>query len=193
MPRARHLRRALFPSAGRRSATRPRSGTAGSPPAPGGSSSSGARSEFQRLVELEDGAVRIDGGGLVALPGFVDAHTHLPFGGDRSSEFSLRLKGWTYQQLAAQGMGIKTTVRATRAASADDLTAACLERLDRMLLHGTTTAEAKSGYGLNLDDELKQLAVIAAAGRRHPIDLIPTFMGAHEVPEEYPFEQGGLY
>ncbi len=145
----------------------------------------GTEEEFQRLVALEDGAVRIDGGGLVGLPGFVDAHTHLPFGGDRSSEFSLRLKGWTYQQLAAQGMGIKTTVRATRAASADDLTAACLERLDRMLLHGTTTAEAKSGYGLNLDDELKQLAVIAAAGRRHPIDLIPTFMGAHEVPEEY--------
>lgn len=145
----------------------------------------GGEADFKRMIELEDGAVKIDGGGLVGLPGFVDSHTHLPFGGDRSGEFSLRLQGWTYQQLAARGMGIRTTVRETRAASASALTAACLERLDRMLLHGTTTAEAKSGYGLNLEDELKQLAVIAAAGRAHPIDLVPTFMGAHEVPEEY--------
>jgi imidazolonepropionase len=145
----------------------------------------GSEAEFRRSVDLSDRAVRIDGGGLVGLPGFVDSHTHLPFGGDRSAEFSLRLKGWTYQQLAAQGMGIRTTVRATRAAGAEELKSACLGRLDRMLLHGTTTVEAKSGYGLNLADELKQLEVIAAAGREHPIDLIPTFMGAHEVPEEY--------
>ena len=145
----------------------------------------GNEAEFRKSVELKDGSVRIDGGGLVCLPGFVDSHTHLPFGGDRSAEFSLRLKGWTYRQLAARGMGIKTTVRATRATGASELKAACLERLDRMLLHGTTTVEAKSGYGLNRQDELKQLEVIAAAGREHPIDLIPTFMGAHEVPEEY--------
>ncbi len=145
----------------------------------------GTETEFKKAVEVEAGAVRLDGGGLVGLPGFVDPHTHLPFGGDRSGEFSLRLKGATYLELAAKGMGIKTTVRETRALSAAALEAACLERLDRMLLHGTTTAEAKSGYGLNLEDELKQLAAIAAAARRHPIDLVPTFMGAHEVPEEY--------
>jgi imidazolonepropionase len=145
----------------------------------------GGEDAFRREVSPDPDAVRIDGDGLVALPGFVDSHTHLPFAGDRSGEFSLRLQGWTYQQLAARGMGIRTTVRATRAAGSADLEAACLDRLDRMLLRGTTTAEAKSGYGLNLADELKQLEAVAAAGRRHPISLVPTFMGAHEVPEEY--------
>ena len=150
-----------------------------------GSSSSGPRTEFKAEVELAEGAARIDGAGLVALPGFVDAHTHLPFAGDRAEEFSLRLKGWTYQQLAEKGLGIKTTVRATRRASLEELTALCLDRLDRMLLHGTTTAEAKSGYGLNLADEIKQLEAVRAAGLVHPVELVPTFMGAHDVPAEY--------
>ena len=145
----------------------------------------GSEAEFKAEVEPADGATRLDGAGLVALPGFVDAHTHLPFAGDRAEEFSLRLKGWSYLQLAEKGLGIKTTVRATRRATLEELTAACLERLDRMLLHGTTTAEAKSGYGLNLADEIKQLEAVRIAGLVHPVELVPTFMGAHDVPPEY--------
>jgi imidazolonepropionase len=145
----------------------------------------GSESNFRRDVEFDAGGTWIDASELVGLPGFVDSHTHLPFAGSREAEFSLRLQGWTYQQLAAQGMGIQTTVRATRRASKEDLLSLCLERLDRMLLLGTTTAEAKSGYGLNLADEVKQLEVIREADRRHAVDIVPTFMGAHEVPEEY--------
>ncbi|MBN1223095.1 MAG: imidazolonepropionase, partial [Candidatus Aminicenantes bacterium] len=99
--------------------------------------------------------------------------------------FLLRLKGYTYQQLAARGMGIQTTVNATRKASEAELVELSLRRLDRMLLHGTTTAEAKSGYGLNLKDEMKQLQAIKKADANHPIDVVSTFLGAHEVPGEY--------
>jgi imidazolonepropionase len=145
----------------------------------------GTEAEFRKTVAPTDGATRIEGSGLVALPGFVDSHNHLPFAGSRDEEFSLRLRGWTYRQLAERGLGIKTTVRATRQATPDELLAACLGRLDQMLLHGTTTAEAKSGYGLNLTDEIKQLRAVQDADRKHPIDLVPTFMGAHDVPEDY--------
>jgi imidazolonepropionase len=145
----------------------------------------GTEDEFRRTVEVEDGAVRVDAGGLVGLPGFVDSHNHLPFAGTREREFSLRLQGWTYRELAARGMGIRSTVRATRQASGEELAAACLRRLDEMLLTGTTTTEAKSGYGLNLADELKQLEAVRSAAERHPMTIVPTFMGAHEVPDEY--------
>jgi len=145
----------------------------------------GQENDFKRDVELVKGGTRIDGGGLVGLPGFVDSHTHLPFAGSREEEFALRIKGYTYQQLADAGMGIRTTVRATRQISKTELLALCLKRLDQMLLYGTTTAEAKSGYGLNMEDEIKQLEVIRDVGRMHPVDLVATFMGAHEVPEEY--------
>jgi imidazolonepropionase len=145
----------------------------------------GTEDEFLAQVSPEPGTVTLDGRGMVALPGFVDAHTHLPFAGDRAREFGLRIQGWTYQQLAERGMGIQTTVKATRAASLDDLLALCLRRLDRMLLTGTTTVEAKSGYGLNLEDELKQLEVLRDLGALHPVDIVPTFMGAHDVPPEY--------
>jgi imidazolonepropionase len=145
----------------------------------------GSEDEFLAQVSLEPGAVTVDGRGMVALPGFVDAHTHLPFAGDRAREFGLRIQGLTYQQLAERGMGIQTTVKATRAASLDDLLALCLRRLDRMLLTGTTTVEAKSGYGLNLEDEVKQLEVLRDLASLHPIDIVPTFMGAHDVPPEY--------
>ncbi len=145
----------------------------------------GTEAAFRAEVRLSEDGTWIDGRGLVALPGFVDAHTHLPFAGDRAEEFSLRLQGWTYQQLAEKGLGIKTTVAATRRSTPAELTALCLERLDRMLLHGTTTAEAKSGYGLNLADEIKQLEAVRAAGRVHPVELVATFMGAHDVPPEY--------
>jgi len=145
----------------------------------------GAEEEFLAGVSPEPDAVTIDGRGMVALPGFVDAHTHLPFAGDRAREFGLRIQGLTYKQLAERGMGIQTTVKATRAASLDDLLALCLRRLDRMLLTGTTTVEAKSGYGLNLEDEVKQLEVLRDLAALHPVDIVPTFMGAHDVPPEY--------
>ncbi|MGE5740684.1 MAG: imidazolonepropionase, partial [Candidatus Aminicenantes bacterium RBG_16_66_30] len=145
----------------------------------------GSEDGFLAEVAPDPGAVTIDGRGMVALPGFVDAHTHLPFAGDRAREFGLRIQGWTYQQLAERGMGIQTTVRATRAASLDDLVGLSLKRLDRMLLTGTTTVEAKSGYGLNLEDEVKQLEALRDAGALHPVDVVPTFMGAHDVPPEY--------
>lgn len=145
----------------------------------------GGEEAFHREIQMADRGVCIDGKGLVGLPGFVDSHTHLPFAGTREEEFVLRLKGYTYQQLAQQGLGIQTTVDATRKASEEELLSLCLSRLDSMLLHGTTTTEAKSGYGLNLDDELKQLRVLDEADKIHPIDIVPTFMGAHEVPREY--------
>ena len=145
----------------------------------------GPEAELERSVRIAPDAVRLDASGLVALPGFVDPHTHLPFGGTREEEFALRIQGWTYQQLAAKGMGIRSTVRKTRRIPLADLRSLCLERLDSMLLHGTTTAEAKSGYGLNLDDEIKQLEAVREAAEAHPIDVVPTFMGAHEVPDEF--------
>jgi len=145
----------------------------------------GTDDALHQNVRLDAGGIQIDGRGHVALPGFVDSHTHLPFAGSREEEFLLRLKGFTYRQLAARGLGIQTTVEATRKASEDDLVALSLKRLDNMLLHGTTTAEAKSGYGLNLKDELKQLKAIKRADAIHPVDIIPTFLGAHEVPGEY--------
>lgn len=145
----------------------------------------GTEAEFRKTVRPEAGAENIDGTGSVALPGFIDCHTHLPFAGNREREFGLRLRGWSYQDLAAQGMGIQTTVRATREAAPEELRELCLKRLDRMLLSGTTTVEAKSGYGLNLEAELKQLEVLRSLAGAHPVDVVPTFMGAHEIPPEY--------
>ncbi|HYA49324.1 MAG TPA: imidazolonepropionase, partial [Burkholderiales bacterium] len=149
----------------------------------------GTEKDFRAEVRVLNGAVQIDADGLIAMPGFVDAHTHLPFAGNREHEFGLRLRGWTYQQLAAEGMGILTTVRATRAASREELLALCLRRLDEMLLSGTTTVEAKSGYGLSVDDEIKQLEVLRDLAPLHPVDIVPTFMGAHEVPPEFSYRR----
>jgi imidazolonepropionase len=150
----------------------------------------GTEEGFRAQVAPGPDAVTIDARRFVALPGFVDAHTHLPFAGDRAKEFGLRVQGWTYQRLAENGLGIQTTVRATRAASLDDLAALTLMRLDRMLLTGTTTAEAKSGYGLNLEDEIKQLEALRDAAAVHPVDIVPTFMGAHDIAPEYRGRRG---
>ncbi len=141
--------------------------------------------EMKTKVRLVDGGEHIDGRGYVGLPGLIDSHTHLPFAGSREEEFKLRLEGHTYQQLAQMGMGIQTTVNATRQATQEELVRLSLERLDSMLAYGTTTIEAKSGYGLNTEDELKQLYAIRQANEAHPIDIVSTFMGAHEVPKEY--------
>jgi imidazolonepropionase-like amidohydrolase len=123
----------------------------------------GHYNNFQNEFSLTNEGEIIDAKDLTVLPGFVDPHTHLPFAGGREEEFSLRLQGYSYQQLAEKGMGIQTSVKATRRASREELVFLCLSRLDSMLLHGTTTVEAKSGYGLNLKDEIKQLEAIREA------------------------------
>ena len=123
------------------------------------------------------------------VPGFVDAHTHAAFAGDRRDELRRRLAGASYADIAAAGGGIVSTVRATRAASESELIAATIARLDEMLACGTTTCEIKSGYGLTTDSELKLLRVIAEASGRHSVSVVATFMGAHEVPPEYRSER----
>ena len=127
----------------------------------------------------------LDAGGGCVLPGFVDPHTHPVWAGSREEEFNRRLRGETYMDIARAGGGINSTVRATRAATTDALLADTLERLDTFLLHGTTTLEAKSGYGLDLETEIRMLEVIAEASRRHPVDLVPTCLAAHEIPPEH--------
>jgi imidazolonepropionase len=138
-----------------------------------------------RQVSIDGGTRRIDGRGRSLVPGFVDAHTHVVFAGDRREELRRRLAGATYAEVAAAGGGILSTVRATRAASAADLAAATRARLAEMLAAGTTTCEAKSGYGLDTDSELRMLRVIHTLGEEQPVELAATFMGAHEVPPEY--------
>jgi imidazolonepropionase len=125
-----------------------------------------------------------DARGATAIPGFIDSHTHIPFAGYRESEFNRRLSGETYSDIAASGGGIASTVRATRAASEEELCANVVARSRTMARYGTTTAEAKSGYGLNLDDELKQLRAIRAAGETSPVRLVPTCLAAHDFPPE---------
>ena len=143
-----------------------------------------AEERRRRFGELPE-AARLDGNGGTLVPGFVDPHTHLPWAGTREEEFAQRLAGRSYQEIAAAGGGILSTVRATRAADEEELARLVTRRLDRMLVHGTTTAEAKSGYGLTLADETKQLRAIAHAAAAHPVDLVPTLMAAHEVPPEH--------
>jgi imidazolonepropionase len=130
-------------------------------------------------------AETIDGRGFSLVPGFVDAHTHALFAGDRRDELRRRLAGATYAEIAAQGGGIVSTVAATRAASEDDLVAATLPRLREMLACGTTTVEIKSGYGLDVASELKMLRAIRRLARDVPIDIVATFMGAHEIPVDF--------
>ena len=127
----------------------------------------------------------IDAGGGAVLPGFVDGHTHLVFAGDRDEEIRQRLAGRGYREIAEAGGGIVRTVEATRRASVEDLAASLCRRLDEMLLQGTTTAEVKSGYGLDTAAEVRSLEAIDAASRRHPVTVVPTFLGAHEVPVEH--------
>ena len=145
----------------------------------------GAREERERLYGPLPEAARLDGRGGTLVPGFVDPHTHLPWAGSREEEFAQRLAGKTYQEIAAGGGGILSTVAATRRASEEELAAGARRRLDRMLVHGTTTAEAKSGYGLSREDELKQLRALRRAAAAHPVEVLPTLLAAHEVPPEH--------
>lgn len=127
----------------------------------------------------------LDAGGRLVTPGLVDAHTHLVFGGWRANELALKLKGVPYLDILAQGGGILSSVTATRNATEEELARKAGLALDEMLSFGTTTCEAKSGYGLSPEEELKQLRAIKALNAQHPIDLVATFMGAHAVPKEY--------
>jgi imidazolonepropionase len=131
------------------------------------------------------GSETLDARGALIVPGFVDAHTHLAYAGDRDGEIRQRLAGAAYREIAAAGGGIVRTVAATRAASAETLAALLAARLDEMLLCGTTSAEVKSGYGLETAAEIRSLEAIRAAGRGHPVAVVPTFLGAHEVPPEH--------
>jgi len=144
----------------------------------------GTEREFLQAVALTPGGRTLDARGSTVLPGFVDAHTHLPFAGWRESEFNERLQGATYSQIAARGGGILSTVAATRAASLSDLTLLTRARLDAMLLLGTTLAEAKSGYGLSTEAEIKQLEALREGAAGHPVEVVPTFLGAHTIPKE---------
>ena len=139
----------------------------------------------EKLQEMFAGAQRIDGAGCWALPGFVDPHTHPVFFKTREGEFSLRVMGKSYEEIAAAGGGIRNSVRVFRQASFDELSELTYQRIRRFLEFGTTTIEAKSGYGLSLEDELKSLRILKKVAELLPITIVPTFLGAHEVPDEY--------
>jgi len=132
----------------------------------------------------------VDARGGTVVPGFVDAHTHPVFAATREDEFELRTRGKSYLEIAAAGGGILSSVRSLRAAEPEVLLAGVLARLARFLELGTTTLEAKSGYGLSLVDEEKSLEVLAEAGRRQPLEIVPTFLGAHEVPPDFRGRKG---
>lgn len=136
-------------------------------------------SELARGISEE-----VDGSGKTAIPGFVDSHTHLPFAGTRESEFNRRLHGETYEDIARSGGGILSSVAATRRAGEEELRNLLLSRVWTMSRYGTTTAEAKSGYGLNLEDELKQLRAIKSVSATSPVRLVPTCLAAHDFPPE---------
>ncbi|GKV56047.1 imidazolonepropionase [Sporosarcina sp. NCCP-2222] len=127
----------------------------------------------------------VDAAGRLVTPGLVDPHTHVVFGGSREREFEMRLEGATYMDIMNAGGGIHATTRMTREATEDDLIEQASRRLDSFLAHGVTTVEGKSGYGLDLETELKQLRAMKRLKELHPIDLVPTFMAAHAVPQEY--------
>jgi len=145
----------------------------------------GSLESVRGQVEVDDDTKIIDAGGKLVVPGFVDPHTHLIFGGSREMELDLKLNGHTYLDILKMGGGILSTVRSTRAASQEELVKLGSIRLDTMLRYGTTTVEAKSGYGLTYDDELKSLRAIRELQSEHIVDLVPTFLGAHAVPEEF--------
>src|SRR5215831_15957672 len=143
----------------------------------------GPRSDIERATNQD--TVIVDAGGRIVLPGFVDAHTHPVFAGTRADEFEKRAGGATYAEIAAEGGGIRSTVRKTRAATESALLDAARRYSDWFLRAGTTTVEAKSGYGLSLEAETKILRVIRSINAERRLRCVPTFLGAHEIPDEY--------
>ncbi len=144
----------------------------------------GTTRELKEQYEVSNYEI-IDAKGKAVLPGFVDSHTHFVFGGYRAEEFSWRLKGDSYMSIMERGGGIAATVEATKAASNEELIEAGKARLNDMLEFGITTVEGKSGYGLDKDTEIRQLEVMQELNKIHPVDIVPTFLGAHAVPEKY--------
>lgn len=146
----------------------------------------GTQREAEKRFAAFPALPRYDCGGRAILPGFVDSHTHIVFAGSRADEFALRLRGASYQEIAARGGGIMATVRATRAASEEELFLSARTRILEALRHGTTTIEIKSGYGLTLDSELKILRIIERLQREMPVRIVATLLGAHAIPSDAP-------
>src|SRR3989442_9834750 len=144
----------------------------------------GPRSDLPQELAARCGEQH-DARGALITPGLIDCHTHLVYGGDRANEFELRLKGAGYEEIARAGGGIVSTVQATRTATAAQLVAQSLPRLERLMAEGVTTIEIKSGYGLALEHERKALSVARELGRAHPITVRTTFLGAHATPPEF--------
>ncbi len=145
----------------------------------------GPTAEVMEQVETDRQTKVIDATGKVVLPGLVDPHTHVVFGGSREHELSLKLQGVPYLEILARGGGILSSVEATRSASSDQLVERGIKYCRQMLVQGTTTAEAKSGYGLSTEAELKILRAVQQVAKAQPVDLVPTFLGAHAVPKEF--------
>ncbi len=135
---------------------------------------------------------RLDAGGKAVLPGFVDPHTHLIWAGDRAAEFEMRLEGKTYLEILAAGGGILSTVRATRGASLDELKAQMRNRARSLLRHGTTTAEVKTGYGLENESELQQLRAVLELDEENGLEMVPTYLGAHAIAPEFKGDPDGF-
>jgi imidazolonepropionase len=145
----------------------------------------GKTEELPKKFGLGKDGQEIDATGKVVMPGLIDSHTHLIFAGSREKEFEQRIQGLSYLEIAERGGGILSTVEATQKASFDELLSLGKKRLDRMLSKGVTTIEAKSGYGLSLQDEMKILKVMKALQEVHPIEIVSTFLGAHTIPREF--------
>lgn len=145
--------------------------------------------ESRKIARAVRAKKKIDASGKVVMPGLVDPHTHVAYAGSRENEFVMKLQGAAYLDILKKGGGIMSTVRATRAASESELVKLTGSRLDGMLQNGTTTVEIKSGYGLSTKDEVKSLKVINALKKKHVVDVVPTFLGAHATPPEYPTDE----
>ena len=140
---------------------------------------------IQIASDVQEADEEIDADGALITPGFVDSHTHPIFSGNRANEFEMRVAGKTYEEIYESGGGIISSINGVRNTDEDQLFEECLERVNFFLGHGTTTIEAKSGYGLTVEDELKSLRVIKRLNEASPLEIIPTFMGAHAFPPEY--------